>query len=114
MPHGRYVLTTQTVLPHLEEALRYATTQAARCLADDPAQSYFPLLQHEAFAGCTLVATERADTFALSCRNAQAASGTATFEPSANGVRAVLELKMGGKNMTLSQRVTGHRVGPCG
>jgi Protein of unknown function (DUF3617) len=110
---GLYTLTIETRLPHLEEALRYATVRTTKCLAADSADSFFPVLQHEALSGCTLVATDRADTFALSCRNSEAATGSATFDSSHSGVHATLNLKMGGKNMTLSQRVVGARQGGC-
>ena len=113
---GEYDLTTQTVLPHLEEALRYATVHARQCLRAPDAAELFPLLRHQAFAGCTLVPDAQASDglhFTLQCANPQAASGSAIFEVDASHVSAVLDLKMGGKNMTLSQRVRGPRVGPC-
>jgi len=113
---GEYDLTTQTVLPHLEEALRYATTRTRQCLREPDATSLFPLLQHPAFAGCSLVADTNANDgarFTLVCKNPEAASGSAAFEVGASHISAVLELKMGGKNMTLSQRLYGPRVGPC-
>jgi hypothetical protein len=116
VPPGEYDLTTQTVLPHLEEALRYATTRTRQCLREPDATSIFPLLQHQAFAGCSLVpSTEVNDglSFTLQCTNPEAASGAAVFEVGASYLSAVLELKMGGKNMTLSQRLSGPRVGPC-
>lgn len=113
MPAGRWALTTQTLLPHLEEALRYATTRGERCLDAPAADTLFPVLEHEAFAGCALAPTAERNVFTLRCRNAQAASGQARVEASAATLDAVLELKMGGKNMTLAQRVTGRRVGPC-
>ena len=113
---GEYDLTTETVLPHLEEALRYATTRTHPCLRDVDATSLFPLLRHAAFAGCSLAPD--ADTgdmvrFTLLCENPQAASGTATFEIGASYFSAVLDIKMGGKNMTLSQRLYGPRIGSC-
>jgi hypothetical protein len=113
---GEYELTTQTVLPHLEEALRHATTRARQCLREPQAHEIFPLLLHPAFTGCGLVPDAAAADglhFTLRCRNPEAASGTAVFAPEAGYLSGVLELKMGGKNMTLSQRVHGPRVGPC-
>lgn len=114
---GEYDLTTQTLLPHLEEALRYATTRARRCLREMDATSVFPLLQHQAFSGCVLVRGADADGrshFDLRCSNPEAASGTAVFDVDADRMAAVLDVKMGGKNMTLSQRIDGARTGPCG
>ncbi len=113
VPPGRYALTTQTLLPHLEEALRYATTREERCLDAPIADEFFPILKHEAFAGCSLAGTAEPNVFVLRCRNAQAASGQARIEASDSTLIAVLDLKMGGKNMTLAQRVTGRRVGAC-
>ena len=113
---GEYDLTTETLLPHLEEALRYATTRTHACLHEVDATSLFPLLRHAAFAGCSLVPdVETGDivSFTLVCNNPQAASGTATFEIGARYFSAVLDVKMGGKNMTLSQRLYGPRLGSC-
>ena len=113
---GEYDLTTQTFLPHLEEPLRYATTRTRQCLREPDATSVFPILQHPAFSGCSLVPRTKAYdglSFTLLCTNPEAASGSAVFEASASYISAVLELKMGGKNMTLSQRLYGPRVGPC-
>ena len=113
---GEYDLTTQTVLPHLEEALRYTTTRTRQCLREPDATSIFPILQHQAFSGCSLVPATKANnglSFTLHCTNPEAASGSAVFDVGASYVSAALELKMGGKNMTLSQRLYGPRVGPC-
>ena len=116
VPPGEYELTIETALPHLEEALRYATTHARQCLRDPDATGMFPLLRHQAFTGCNLVPeTEPRDGlhFTLKCTNPEAASGSAVFELDGHRVSALLALKMGGKNMTLSQRLHGSRVGPC-
>jgi hypothetical protein len=116
IPPGEYDLTTETVLPHLEEALRYATTRARRCLREPEAVELFPLLRHPAFTGCNLLPDARGGDgmhFVLSCANPEAASGSARFDFEAGWLSAELALKMGGKNMTLSQRVHGLRLGPC-
>lgn len=114
VPPGEYELTTQTVLPHLEEALRYATTRSRLCLREPAATELFPLLRHPAFAGCAL-APAAADglRFVLHCANPEAASGSALFALEGGSLSAELALKMGGKNMTLSQRLQGRRLGPC-
>ena len=113
---GKYDLTAQTVLPHLEEALRYATTHTRECLREADATRLFPLLLHPAFAGCQLVrAASVGDElrFVLRCANPEAATGSAVFDVGPDRLSAVLELKMGAKNMTLSQRLTGTRIGSC-
>ena len=116
VPPGEYELRVQTVLPHLEEALRYATTRSRRCLRAPDAGDVFPLLRHPAFAGCALVPDAQASDglhFSLRCANPEAASGSAAFALEGGRLSAVLALKMGGKNMTLSQRLQGVRLGTC-
>ena len=113
---GLYELTAQTVLPHLEESLRYATTRTRHCLGTQEASALFPLLRHEAFAGCSLVhesSTGSEAHFSLRCANPQAATGGAHFTLQPAGFQAVLDIKMGGKNMTLSQRLSAPRLGAC-
>jgi len=115
-PPGLYRITTETVLPHLEESLRYATTHTQRCLGTQDASSLFPLLRHEAFTGCALAEgrfQEGQSVYRLACTNPQAASGTATLSADGTTLVGVLDIKMGGKNMTLSQRVRGPRLGAC-
>jgi Protein of unknown function (DUF3617) len=113
---GLYDITAQTLLPHLEDNLRDAKTRAQQCLGTPSATSLFPLLRHEAFAGCTLTQGRTQDdeqVFTLVCANPQAAGGQARFRVGAASLEGVLELKMGGKNMTLSQRIRGPRIGAC-
>lgn len=116
VPPGSYELSIETVLPHLEEALRYATEHKRQCLHEPDATSVFPLLKHQAFTGCKLdPAAQGSDGlhFALQCANPEAASGSAAFQVDAGAVAGVLDIKMGAKNMTVSQRVYGRRVGAC-
>jgi hypothetical protein len=113
---GEYDVTAVTALPHLEEALRYATTHKRECLREPDATRLFPLLLQPVFAGCHLVPAARVGDemrFVLRCANPEAATGSAVFNVGQYKLSAVLELKMGGKNMTLSQKLTGTRVGPC-
>jgi hypothetical protein len=113
---GSYALTIETVLPHLEENLRYATTRQQYCLGTQEATTLFPILRHAAFTGCALTGGQLIEgrlEYALACKNPQAASGVARLSVSPASVDGVLEIKMGGKSMTLSQRIAGPRVGAC-
>ena len=113
---GLYRVTAQTVLPHLEDNLRDAITRIEQCLGTQSAASLFPLLRHEAFAGCTLTSPalhDGAQVFTLVCANRQAASGQARFVESPSLLEGVLDVKMGGKNMTLAQRIRAQRLGAC-
>jgi hypothetical protein len=113
---GLYEVTAETLLPHLEENLRYATTRTRQCLGTQDAAALFPLLGHVAFAGCALVQESPSAAearFSLRCKNPQAATGAAEFALESGGFHAVLQVKMGGKNMTLSQRLSAPRLGAC-
>ncbi len=113
---GLYEVTTETLLPNLREALRYATTRVRQCLGPRQPASLFPLLAHRSFAGCTLAdppSSVGEATYVLVCANPEVASGTASFYLAPGRFSAVLEVKMGGKNMTFSQRVHGPRLRAC-
>jgi Protein of unknown function (DUF3617) len=113
---GQYDVVAQTILPNLEESLRYATTRSQRCLGQESATTLFPILLHPAFAGCGLVRQNgKRDeaTFTLQCTNPEAATGSALVLVDAQRFDGTLDLKMGGKNMTLSQRISGARKGDC-
>ena len=116
LAQGNYEVVAQTVLPNLEENLRYATTRSLRCLGSETPASLFPILLHPAFSGCTLVRQEGAGdglAFNLQCSNPEAATGTASLLLDDQHFAGTLDLKMGGKNMTLSQRISGSRRGGC-
>jgi hypothetical protein len=111
-----YDVTVETGMPHLEENLRYAVTRTERCLTRDDLDSIFPILHHSSLAGCKL--RERShdeDTiiYDLVCDTSAGTTGTATWHIAEHAIRGTLEVKLGGKNMTFFQRVTGTVVGEC-
>ena len=113
---GMYEVTVETLLPHLEENLRYATTRERQCLGTQEATMLFPILRHEAFTGCSLTdgrSSGEQVEYSLICKNPGAATGTARLTLSPAVVHGVLEIKMGGKNITLSQRIHGQHLGVC-
>ena len=113
---GLYELTADVQLPHLETSLRYATTRETHCLGTPEATTLFPILRHPAFVGCALVGGRPIDNhreYNLQCSNPGAATGVARVTVGRATVNAVLDIKMGGKNMTLSQRINGRRLGAC-
>ena len=113
LPPGRYEITAQTVMPHLDE-MRRITAVETRCLADD-ATALFPVLRQPALRGCALVPAAHAESgrFDLQCQTALVATGSATVAVTAQHVKGDLIIKMGGKNMTFSQHVRARPQGPC-
>ena len=95
-------------MPNLEENLRYANTREQRCLQPDDLDSLFPILRHPALEGCHLNGRYR-----LVCANPQVASGTARLDAAGGRITGILNVKMGGKNMTFSQRVEAVRQRDC-
>jgi hypothetical protein len=113
---GLYEITAQTVMPHLEENLRYAVAREQRCLRLDQAESLFPVLRHPSLEGCRLDNERRSGTrvaYRLVCANVETASGSAQLEAAGGRVAGTLEVKMGGKNMTFHQRVEAVRLRDC-
>jgi hypothetical protein len=116
MPPRLYEVITETGMPHLEENLRYAVTREERCLAHQELSSAFPILQHPSLADCTLQHESRQDdpvSYLLVCAGGHGTTGSAAWRIGAHLIRGTLNVKLGGKNMTLYQRVTARPLGKC-
>src|SRR5687768_1152812 len=103
IPPGIYEISTEMLMPHLEENLRYAKTRERRCIRDHVASDFFSILRHQSLNGCKLAAGNRSgDTmyYPLTCNGGQETTGTAQLSAGADRVDGVLEIQMGGKNMT--------------
>lgn len=115
-PPGRYRITTETGMPHLEENLRYSVTRAERCLSQEDLPKVFPVLQHPSLQACRLdheMRDEQRITYALSCDGGQGTTGEAVWQLGERQLTGTLNVKLGGKNMTFYQRVTAMLLGPC-
>jgi hypothetical protein len=115
-PPQLYEVTTETVMPHLEENLRYTTTRARRCLAHLRFAAAFPILGHPALQGCTLTNETRRDatlSYVLVCTGGHGTTGGAIWQIDDARIHGTLNVKLGGKNMTFSQRVTALPRGIC-
>jgi len=116
MPPGLYEVTSETVMPHLEENLRYATTREKRCLSHQELSFAFPILSHVSLKGCKLdneYRLEDAVSYLLECEGGHGTTGTARWYLGADQIRGTLEVKLGGKNMTFQQRITAKPLGAC-
>lgn len=112
---GLYEISNETLMPHLEDNLRYANSRERQCLRADLPEAFFPILRHQSFDGCELGAGNGRDPvyYPLTCRSSQAPTGAARLRETGDHVSGVLEIQMGGKNMTFSQRVEATRLGEC-
>lgn len=116
MTPGSYEVTTETVMLHLEEALRYATTRETLCLGERDLRSAFPVLRHDSLKGCTLDHESRHDdavSYLMACEGGNGTSGSARWQLGEKQLVGRLDVKLGGKNMTFYQRITATLLGEC-
>jgi hypothetical protein len=74
------------------------------------------ILRHQLLNGYKLAAGNRhgdAIYYPLVCDGSNGTTGTAQLHADADRVKGVLQIKMGGKNMTFSQRIEAKRQGDC-
>ena len=141
LTQGAYEIHATVLLPHLREALANTKTIETRCLKQQSATEVFPILKHPSFTDCLLKkgllkkgSLERdslekeilkegfikeselnndSALYHLQCQNADAATGQAYFTIEDNQFSARLEIKMGAKNMTMTQYVQAKKIGEC-
>lgn len=116
IPPGRYEVTTETSMPHLEENLRYSTTRETRCLGELEFSKAFPILTHPSLEGCQLAAEKRDEeeiSYLLVCEGRHGTTGEALWRLGPHQTTGTLRVKLGGKNMTFYQRVTARLLGEC-
>jgi hypothetical protein len=116
LPPRLYEVTTETMMPHLEENLRYATTRQNRCLSGQDLASAFPILSHASLTGCRLEEENRSDqavSYLLVCDGGHGTTGTAEWRLDAHRITGTLHVRLGGKNMTFYQRITATALGAC-
>jgi hypothetical protein len=111
-----YELTTELGMPHLEENLRYTLRHTRECLTDRMLTTVFPILEHPALSGCSLRDELRDGTtvsYKLICDGGHGTKGEATWRFERPAIRGVLHITLGGKNMTVYQKVTAIPLVSC-
>ena len=111
-----YDIVTETVMPHLEENLRYATTREQRCLDENELWTSFTILQYAALKDCRLEPESRREdavSYTLVCEGGHGTTGRATWQLRRAQSIGTLNVRLGGKNMTFYQRVTARALGAC-
>ncbi|MGI9288631.1 MAG: hypothetical protein ACR2P1_24810 [Pseudomonadales bacterium] len=111
-----YEIETKTSMPHLRENLRYTDTRVHRCITGDVMPNYFPILDNSAFEGCNWSGGEQmggSTLHLLTCPSSSGTAGAAIIQAHSKNIDGVLSVKLGGKNMTFSQRIHARYVGEC-
>ena len=114
IPTGQYEVVTKTLLPHLEENLRNTITKEKHCLNQVEVNALFPILNHPSFYQCSLLSLLNSETaYDLRCENSSAATGQAELLIETKRFSANLKIKMGAKNMTMTQTIDATKVNDC-
>ncbi len=107
--NGVYVVNTQILMPHLEENLRYANNTLEISARQFDPNRFFPILKHQSLTGCTLKQSAQALdtlTYLLICSGTNQTQGNASITVTGANLKGILNIRMGGKNMTFSQRMS--------
>jgi hypothetical protein len=111
-----YDTVIETGMPHLEENLRYTTVRERRCVDTAELGNAFPVLRDVALQDCRLEkATQESDRalYVLQCAGGHGTAGQARWTFDGDTIAGTLDVRLGGKNMTFYQRITGRRAGAC-
>ena len=113
---GLYQLETQTVMPHLDE-MRHKTQHGASCVGSDgQIKRLFPIMKQPGLKDCYFRQGAKAEAtafFQLQCDALNGAEGRATIKIEKQLIKASLDAKLGGKNMTFTQLTRAKRMGDC-
>lgn len=111
---GRYDVDVRLELPHVEDLNMKKT--ATICAAPDGSHGLTVLGDNNPLSHCP-ASNVRQDgrvlTFDIVCEGTNAARASATYILSDVAFRGRITMKMGGKNMTMSETQVGRRVGTC-
>ena len=111
---GRYEVEVRLELPHVED-IGFSKT-ADICVNEIGTHGLAVLSDNNPLVRCPASdVQEDGDTltFDLVCEGHNQAVARAKFSLMGDRFDGAFEMKMGGKNMTMTERQTGHRTGPC-
>jgi hypothetical protein len=112
---GEYEVTVRLELRHVEMTALKVTTI---CVSGDNTgtRGLVALSENNPLARCP-APNVRQDghtlTFDIICPGGNQGVGSARYTIARQRFTGVVAMKMGGKNMTMTERQTGHRVGDC-
>lgn len=113
---GAYEIEVTLELPHVMDT---STRKVERlCLGKDRSATLglVVLSNNNPLGKCPASAIESsfdALSFDIACQGGNAARGHALYQITPEVFRGRIEMKMGGKNMTMTEVQVGHRIGPC-
>jgi hypothetical protein len=111
---GAYAVEVRLDLPHLAETSARKT--ARLCLAGPPARGFPVLSDNAPLAGCPVAGVHRegeALGYAIVCEGRNQGQASAVYRLAPEGFEGRIAMRLGGKNMTMTEVQTGRRTGDC-
>lgn len=113
---GQYHIAVTLELPHLSS--KATTKSLSLCVTpqDFANGKAFRIRTETPLAKCAYSARDHHGqriTFKVACPGKRSAYATAEFDVKRDSFDGVIKMNMGGKNMTLTERQVGRRVGDC-
>jgi hypothetical protein len=113
---GLYQIEVRIALPNVQDVA--APMVFTRCISVPDVQSgrAFALLSDNPLKACDLVdyrVTDARAMYRIACPGPNKGSAVGMFELAPSAYRGVIDMNMGGKNMTMSETQVGRRTGDC-
>ena len=111
---GEYDVEMRLELPHLEDMGTQKTAKV--CITDDGTHGIVVLSENNPLVRCPPSNIKQVGdelTFDLVCEGHNQAVAHAKFRLWPDRFAGAFDMKMGGKNMTMTERQTGRRIGAC-
>jgi hypothetical protein len=113
---GAYAVETRVALPHLEDL--NTRSLATLCLTADAAHAHGlgSLSANTPLAGCPIAALRQEGatlSFDIVCAGKNQARGSARFVLAPERFEGRITMRLGGKNMTMTEIQSGRRTGAC-
>lgn len=113
---GEYEVSVRLDLPHVEDTGAAKTTRICVTASDGGTHGLQALSDNNPLSRCPAAGVHESGgtlTFDIVCPGGNAAVGSAIYALRAGDFDGVIAMKMGGKNMTMTERQSGHRTGAC-
>lgn len=113
---GQYEVSVRLELPHVEDMGAHKVARICVTGGDGGSHGLVVLSDNNPLALCPASDVRESGgtlTFEIVCPGANAAVGSASYALRAHDFDGVIAMKMGGKNMTMTERQSGHRAGGC-